>query len=219
MNIFQGHFSWFCCPFEGLCVSTIISNCKVLSDKMILISQTILCMMVMFSLIFYFKHRNMVIFLTCFIHFELSEQLYKACESGNEKLTKELISKGAKVSWSNDKGKSPGRWFHLTKWIYHWAWEAARVGSVKCLRVLFENGADLSAPSNTGSTPGIISLSWFTIHWLLWACIASYYGNLDCLQFLADRGVDLSAQDNKGSTPGMTSFFMFFNQVMGCERG
>ena len=33
---------------------------------------------------------------------------------------------------------------------------AASVGSVKCLQALFENGVDLSAPSNDGRTPGDI---------------------------------------------------------------
>ena len=126
----------------------------------------------------------------------MGEQLYEACYSGNEKLTKELISKGANVSLSNDEGKSPGRWFHLTKWIYHWAWEAARVGSVKCLQALFEKGANLKTPRNDGATPGIISRSWFTIHWLLWAWIASYYGKLDCLRYLGEHDADLSASNN-----------------------
>ena len=92
----------------------------------------------------------------------MGEQLFKACKNGNEKLTKELISKGANVSWSNDEGKSPGRWFHLTKWIYRWACLAASVGSVKCLQILFENGADLNAPGNDGTTPGMTSVDFLT---------------------------------------------------------
>ena len=96
---------------------------------------------------------------------------------------------------------------------------AARFGNVKCLRVLFENGADLNAPGKDGATPGIISLWWFIIYWLLWVYVASYYGNLDCLQCLADHGVDLSASDKNGHTPGITSFFMFVKKMMACERG
>ena len=39
---------------------------------------------------------------------------------------------------------------------------AASVGSVKCLQILFENGADLNAPGNDGTTPGMTSVDFLT---------------------------------------------------------
>jgi hypothetical protein len=97
-------------------------------------------------------------------------QLHHCAENGFTTSVKRLLSiRNINVNVKDVSGSTP----------LHWA---AYNGHIEIVRLLLQNGADVNAKSNYGST----------LHW------AASHGNVDILHLLVENGADLEAQSNDG---------------------
>ncbi|WP_143688784.1 ankyrin repeat domain-containing protein [Wolbachia endosymbiont of Laodelphax striatellus] len=103
-----------------------------------------------------------------------STLLNLAVANDHLKIVKYLVdNKNVNLDQKNNNGKTP---------LHH----ATLASSLKTVKALLENGADINAKDNNGRTP---------LHW------ATFNHRVEIIKALLENGADINAKDNNGRTP------------------
>jgi ankyrin repeat protein len=104
---------------------------------------------------------------------ELGNQLLSQAGSGNDKIVRELVTRGANVNYPDEEiGDRP---LH----------RAAMEGHAETVLTLIELGADVNAADNLGERP---------LHW------AADGGHLETVKLLIEKGAQITAENCEGKT-------------------